>query len=248
MKSIIKIFFYNFIWLLSFSSFSQEPIENYLKIKVTEIEEISDYYVYKVVKFEENIKDTIILLNDKLKIKNEQVGLLKLNSYYEVNYEEKVVNSLPILGGGAVFDIVDNVRIAELYTSPKIITKAKILHFLNENNSANLNKDPYNNFEDFLNKFINDDKFRFSRLLFSNTLGMNKKENKRNKKIFKNWGEFESILIRYKIKNYKRDKIYMENSSTIFFRIYAETLNNEFWYLFTLDREDEWQLSSFFKL
>jgi len=247
MKKEIYTFIVICLLMISNSSFSQNKIDSVIstKIKLTQIEQIFDYFVYRAVEYNNSIQDTIILLSSK----NEQENKLKLNSYYEIRYKEnELFLSESVFPTFIRFNIVQNVRISDVFGLPKIIINSKELENIDERKFISSKIEGNENFEYFLAKFIYNQEFRENRITFIDTTEFKKQNKKKQRKRLKEWKKFEDILLKYKLNSFKRDRFYVKETSTMFFRLYSNSLENEFWFLFNFDKNENWYLFSFFEI
>ncbi len=211
-----------------------------MNIKITDVESTSKYYIYRYVEFERCMVDTLIVLEKKPLI--QQNNSLEIDEYYHIRYKSESIMAKPSQNENF---IQDNIRLSGNFGIIMIMDVQKI-------DSLNINKLSlsydclsYSNFEDFelfLQKFINDENFRNSRINFNDKI-------KPKKKQIKKWEKAENFLLNYKINKFKRDKVYYNNYRYMYFRIYKgyyfDTLMAYISYIFRLDDNNQWYLSSY---
>jgi len=213
--------------------------KNSMNIKITDIETTSEFYAYRYVEYDRCVADTLKLLEKKMKQQNNS---LELDKYYFIKYKSESIISKPSYNNNF---IQDNIRLSDDFGFRLIVDYHKI-DSLNINESIFtydcLSYFKYENFEIFLQKFINDKNFRYSRINFNNSRILSKKQ-------IKKWKKAENLLINYKTNKFKRDKVYYDDYKNMYFRIYKgsflETTMLYISFTFRLDENNQWYLFNF---
>lgn len=229
------------LFISSLNIYCQNSIKNYSKnIKITKVESTSDYYVYRFIEYKRCIADTLIILEKKAF--NQLNNSLETDKYYQIKYEHESIMAKPSQNNNF---IKDNIRLSGHAGMIKLISSQQI-------DSLNINElilgdecltyYNYENFEIFLQKFINDENYRNSRINFNDHI-------KHTKKQFKKWKKAENLLLNYKLNKFKRDKVYYEDYKNMHFRIYKgdffDTSMIFISFTFRLDENNQWYLFNF---